>query len=119
MGVLSGLKHELDLEFGEQIHGLVIKFGFAYEVPVANSLINMYVKCARICLAEKVFEGMPITDVVSWNMIIGALEKDVNPLKALDLSFQMSEIRVNEVEEELWKLTGNQGSKNIVMRAKR
>ncbi|XWS63054.1 hypothetical protein CRYUN_Cryun06bG0063900 [Craigia yunnanensis] len=90
VGVLSGLKGELDLEFGEQIHGLVIKFGFAYEVPVANSLINMYVKCARICLAEKVFEGMHITDVVSWNTIIGALEKDVNPLKALDLFFQMS-----------------------------
>ncbi|MBA0697607.1 hypothetical protein Goari_021141 [Gossypium aridum] len=90
VGVLSGLKGELDLEFGEQIHGLVIKCGFDHEVTVTNSLINAYVKCEQICLAEKVFEGMRITDVVSWNTIIGALEKDEHPQKALGFFFQMS-----------------------------
>ncbi|XVE83650.1 hypothetical protein DITRI_Ditri16bG0103500 [Diplodiscus trichospermus] len=90
VGVLSGLKGEFHLEFGEQVHGLVIKCGFDYEVQVANSLINLYVKCARSCLAEKVFKGMFITDVVSWNSIIGAMENDDNPLKALDFFFQMS-----------------------------
>ncbi|XVF63431.1 hypothetical protein PTKIN_Ptkin09bG0086600 [Pterospermum kingtungense] len=90
VGVLSGLKGELDLDFGEQIHGLVIKHGLDCEVQVANSLINMYVKCACIYSAEKAFEGMPITDFVSWNTIIGAMEKDGNPLKALDFFFQMS-----------------------------
>ncbi|KAK6276985.1 hypothetical protein POUND7_017308 [Theobroma cacao] len=90
VGVLSGLEGELDSEFGEQIHGLVIKSGFDYEVTVVNSLINMYVKCVRLCLAEKVFQGMHIKDVVSWNTIIGALERDGSPLKALDFFFQMS-----------------------------
>ncbi|KAK6257881.1 hypothetical protein QUC31_001340 [Theobroma cacao] len=90
VGVLSGLEGELDSEFGEQIHGLVIKSGFDYEVTVVNSLINMYVKCVRLCLAEKVFQGMHIKDVVSWNTIIGALERDGSPPKALDFFFQMS-----------------------------
>ncbi|XP_017980855.1 PREDICTED: pentatricopeptide repeat-containing protein At3g58590 isoform X2 [Theobroma cacao] len=90
VGVLSGLEGELDSEFGEQIHGLVIKSGFDYEVTVVNSLINMYVKCVRLCLAEKVFQGMHIKDVVSWNTIIGALERDGGPPKALDFFFQMS-----------------------------
>ncbi|OMO89137.1 hypothetical protein CCACVL1_08004 [Corchorus capsularis] len=90
VGVLSGLAGELDLEFGQQIHGLVIKSGFEHEVMVANSLVNMYVNCVHICMAEKFFEGMHITDVVSWNTFIGALEKDGSPLKALDFFFQMS-----------------------------
>ncbi|WRX31110.1 Pentatricopeptide repeat - like 10, partial [Theobroma cacao] len=90
VGVLSGLEGELDSEFGEQIHGLVIKSGIDYEVTVVNSLINMYVKCVRLCLAEKVFQGMHIKDVVSWNTIIGALERDGSPPKALDFFFQMS-----------------------------
>ncbi|XVF18019.1 hypothetical protein REPUB_Repub10bG0175300 [Reevesia pubescens] len=90
VSVLSGLEGEFYLKFGEQIHGLVIKAGFDYEVTVANSLINMYAKCACICLAEKVFEGMRNTDVVSWNTTIGALEKDEYHLKALDFFFEMS-----------------------------
>ncbi|KAK8506709.1 hypothetical protein V6N13_065839 [Hibiscus sabdariffa] len=90
--VLSGLKGKLDLKFEEQIHGLVIKCGFYYEVAIGNSLMNAYAKCAQICLAERIFEGMRNTDVVSWNTIIGALEKDHNPLKALDFFFQMSRV---------------------------
>ncbi|KAK9284332.1 hypothetical protein L1049_023503 [Liquidambar formosana] len=91
MGVLSGFVWERDLEVGEQIHGLVIKNGLDYQVPVANSLINMYVKCSSIFLAEKMFEGLPVRDVVSWNTIIGALAKGERPSNALELFLKMSE----------------------------
>ena len=89
VGVLSVFSCKQDLEYGEQIHGLVIKNGFDSEVSVVNSLINMYAKCTRICLAEKIFEMVPIHDVVSWNTIIAAVAKDERPGKAMELFLEM------------------------------
>ncbi|XP_059665077.1 pentatricopeptide repeat-containing protein At3g58590 [Cornus florida] len=89
VGVLSGFVLEQDLESGEQIHGLVIKRALEYEVSVVNSLINMYVKCSGTCLAEKLFEEVPVRDIVSWNTVIGALAKSDRPGKALELFLEM------------------------------
>lgn len=90
VGVIHGLSNEQDLEFGEQIHGLVIKNGFDYELLVANSLVNMYFQCAGIWSAEKMFKDVEIRDVVSWNTIIGALAESENFGKALELYLRMS-----------------------------
>ncbi|KAF3443210.1 hypothetical protein FNV43_RR12891 [Rhamnella rubrinervis] len=49
----------------------------------------MYVKCASICLAEKMFEEVPVGDVISWNTIIGALARSERPGKALELFSKM------------------------------
>ncbi|KAF3444036.1 hypothetical protein FNV43_RR13726 [Rhamnella rubrinervis] len=89
VGVLCGFSCKQDLEFGKQIHGLVMKIGFICEVSIVNSLINMYVKCASICLAEKMFEEVPVGDVISWNTIIGALARSERPGKALELFSKM------------------------------
>ncbi|XP_021887187.1 pentatricopeptide repeat-containing protein At3g58590 [Carica papaya] len=75
LGVLSGLSSERDLEIGQHIHCLVVKNGFIYEVTVVNSLLSMYVKCASLGFAEKIFEEAPVRDIVSWNTIMGALAK--------------------------------------------
>ena len=90
MGVLSGFASEQDLELGEQVHDLLIKNGFDSEVSVLNSLINMYVKCSCIRLAEKMFELGCVRDVVSWNTMIGALAKSERPSKVLELFLKMS-----------------------------
>ncbi|KAG2717492.1 hypothetical protein I3760_03G178200 [Carya illinoinensis] len=89
VGVLSGFSCEHDLDYGEQIHGLVIKNGFDYEASVVNCLINMYVKCTDIFSAERTFKTMPICDVVSWNTIIGAVANYERPRKALELFLEM------------------------------
>ncbi|KAI9177637.1 hypothetical protein LWI28_017635 [Acer negundo] len=90
VGVLSGVLSERDLEIGEQIHGLVIKNGFDYNVLVVNSLINMYVKCSGIHTAIKMFEEVPTRDVVSFNTIIGALMKSEKLERVVELFLRMS-----------------------------
>ncbi|KAJ6855628.1 hypothetical protein NC651_040312 [Populus alba x Populus x berolinensis] len=90
-GVLSGLVFEEDLEFGGQIHGLVIKSGFDCEVLVSNSLINMYARCSSMSQVEKLFEEVDGRDVVTWNTIISAFSKSKNPGKALEVFLKMSE----------------------------
>ncbi|XP_027172173.1 pentatricopeptide repeat-containing protein At3g58590 [Coffea eugenioides] len=89
VGVLAGFTGEFDLELGEQIHGLVVKYGFEDSVSVANSLINMYAKCGEMCSAEKMFEENGVKDVVSWNTIIGAMTKSDRPDKAFSTFLQM------------------------------
>ncbi|KAA8524277.1 hypothetical protein F0562_010700 [Nyssa sinensis] len=89
VGVLSGFVGEQDIESGEQIHGLVIKNGLDRVVSVANSLISMYTKCSGPYMAEKMFEIVPVRDIVSWNIIIGALAKSNRPDKALELFLKM------------------------------
>ncbi|XP_019055330.1 PREDICTED: pentatricopeptide repeat-containing protein At3g58590 isoform X2 [Nelumbo nucifera] len=89
VGVLSGVGRVTDFKSGEQIHGLVIKFGSIFYPSVANSLLSMYVKCYGTCLAAKVFEDVLFRDVVSWNVIIGAFIGDKRPEKALELFLTM------------------------------
>lgn len=60
---------------GQQVHGFVLKTGFASDLYVRNSLIYMYAKCGEIESACKVFDEIPVKDknVVTWNTMISAL----------------------------------------------
>lgn len=89
VGVLSGFQSEEDLGSGEQLHGLVIKFGLVCKAAVANSLVKMYGKCAGTCIAEKMFKAVPNRDLLSWNTIIGVLAKGEVPLKAIEFFCKM------------------------------
>ncbi|KAG5597207.1 hypothetical protein H5410_038439 [Solanum commersonii] len=75
VGILVGFVGELDLILGALVHGLVVKNGLNFSVSVNNSLINMYAKCSDIHKAEKMFEDVPVKDVVSWNTMVGAMAK--------------------------------------------
>ncbi|XWS59571.1 hypothetical protein CRYUN_Cryun08bG0133500 [Craigia yunnanensis] len=57
-------------EMGEQIHCHALKTGFVSDLGVLNSIISMYAKCGNMNGAIKVFNLMPIHDVVSWNALI-------------------------------------------------
>lgn len=91
VSVLSGLfDSEEDLEYGELIHGLMVKCGFSCEVTAVNSLISMYVKCKSMFAVERLFEQVPVENVVSWNTVIDALVKSERPMMALELFLNMS-----------------------------
>ena len=70
VGVLPACAHLAALQHGKCSHGLVIVRGFASDVSVCNSLIDMYAKCGRIDLSREVFNRMMKRDTVSWNAII-------------------------------------------------
>ncbi|XP_065860633.1 pentatricopeptide repeat-containing protein At1g18485 [Euphorbia lathyris] len=59
-----------DAGFGEVIHGMVIKMGMFLDVFVGNALIAMYGKCGLVEEAVKVFDYMPVRNLVSWNSMI-------------------------------------------------
>lgn len=91
VALLSGLgDSEEDLKYGEQIHGLMTKSGFDCEINAVNSLIHVYVRCRTMFSAERLFEKVPIQNVVSWNMIIDALVKSERPQMAMEMFMNMS-----------------------------
>ncbi|PIN10009.1 hypothetical protein CDL12_17400 [Handroanthus impetiginosus] len=58
------------LELGMVIHGLTAKSGFLSGSFVGNSLLAMYMKCGDGEGARRVFGGMEVKTVVSWNTMI-------------------------------------------------
>ncbi|CAK8533351.1 unnamed protein product [Lathyrus sativus] len=90
VALLSGLvDSEEDLSYGEQIHCLMTKCGFDGYVSAVNSLIGVYFRCRALCLAERLFEQVPVQNVVSWNMIIDSMVKSGRSQVALEVFSNM------------------------------
>ncbi|KAG8652102.1 hypothetical protein MANES_06G051200v8 [Manihot esculenta] len=73
--ILSLCSSEAMLQFGTELHGLVVICGFQFDPLVANTLVAMYSKCGQLFDARKLFKIMPETSVVTWNgMIAGHVQ---------------------------------------------
>ncbi|CAO2824111.1 unnamed protein product [Amaranthus hypochondriacus] len=57
-------------EMGEQMYCHAIKSGHFYDLGLGNAVISMYSKCGYIENARRVFDLLPLHDVVSWNCLI-------------------------------------------------
>ncbi|XP_027353270.1 pentatricopeptide repeat-containing protein At4g21300 [Abrus precatorius] len=68
--ILSTCANRGKLCVGIQLHGLVISSGFEFDSQVANTLVAMYSKCGNLFDARKLFNTMPQTDTVTWNVLI-------------------------------------------------
>uniref|UniRef100_A0A803MES8 Pentatricopeptide repeat-containing protein n=2 Tax=Chenopodium quinoa TaxID=63459 RepID=A0A803MES8_CHEQI len=64
------------LDYGVMIHGLVVKYGvFGGNSAVGSSFVYFYSKCGYMKDAYKVFDEMPVRDVVAWTaLIVGYLQ---------------------------------------------
>ncbi|KAL6994437.1 mannan endo-1,4-beta-mannosidase [Sarracenia purpurea var. burkii] len=63
----------LNVKHGELLHGYSVKTGFVNSVFVGCALLDMYAKTGRIWEGCKVFDEMPLRNVVSWTAIITGL----------------------------------------------
>uniref|UniRef100_A0A0E0K4V1 Pentatricopeptide repeat-containing protein n=1 Tax=Oryza punctata TaxID=4537 RepID=A0A0E0K4V1_ORYPU len=60
----------------EQIHALLVKSGDPSSVSgvyASTSLVRVYARLGRLGDARKVFDGMPVKTVVSWNVLLDGL----------------------------------------------
>lgn len=55
---------------GQEIHGYIIRNGYFSDRHVANALVDMYVKCGVLVLAQLLFDMIPMKDLISWTIII-------------------------------------------------
>ncbi|KAJ0803113.1 putative tetratricopeptide-like helical domain superfamily [Helianthus annuus] len=67
---LSACANMAEIKNGKEIHGVCVRTLLYNHLIVSNSVLDLYTKCGRIDLAQKVFDEMPKRDAASWNTII-------------------------------------------------
>ncbi|EEF40072.1 pentatricopeptide repeat-containing protein, putative [Ricinus communis] len=89
LSVLSACGQIGDLVMGKKIHNYICGTSSMYSVTLCNSLIDMYAKCGALRIAIDVFNEMPNKNLVSWNVIIGALALHGYGVEAVELFRKM------------------------------
>lgn len=74
--VLKSCAELCSVGLGRCVHGQSLRSGLEFDIYVGTSLIDMYVKCGQLNDARKLFDGMPMRDVSSWNALIAGYMKD-------------------------------------------
>ncbi|BBH03584.1 SLOW GROWTH 1 [Prunus dulcis] len=77
------------LGLGRKIHGLVLGSGFALDVFLGSSLIDVYAKCGRMDDARKVFDRVPHRNVVSWTSMIAGYTQSSSFKDTIELFREM------------------------------
>ncbi|KAF2309013.1 hypothetical protein GH714_000089 [Hevea brasiliensis] len=85
MTVLPGCASLSALGKGKEIHAYAIRNSLASEVTVGSALVDMYAKCGCLNLSRRVFDQMPVRNVITWNVIIMAYGMHGNGKEALEL----------------------------------
>lgn len=80
---LSSISH------GHTVHCYVFKSGLDSELPIGNSLINMYSKCGYLMDSYQVFQEMPMKDSISWSTLISACGIHGRGEEALEFFYRM------------------------------
>jgi pentatricopeptide repeat protein len=91
VGVLNACASVVALEEGRCTHEQIIQSGWDSAIFVGNSLVDMYAKCGSMEDAKRVFNEMPLRDVVSWNTILRGFAMHGHGKEALTYFEQMCE----------------------------
>ncbi|CAN0918457.1 Pentatricopeptide repeat-containing protein At1g15510, chloroplastic [Linum grandiflorum] len=96
--VLSACASLQNLDMGVKLHELAIRTGLISYTLVANSLIDMYSKCACTDKALEVFHQISQKEVISWTSIIDGLRINKQWIEALlFFSLMISTTKPNSV----------------------
>ncbi|RYR02257.1 hypothetical protein Ahy_B06g081072 isoform B [Arachis hypogaea] len=68
--VLKASSLLFDQDCGRCIHNCIVKSGFEADAYAATGLLQMYVSCADMTSALKVFDNIPKWNVVAWTCLI-------------------------------------------------
>ncbi|XP_008219995.1 PREDICTED: putative pentatricopeptide repeat-containing protein At3g15130 [Prunus mume] len=85
-------------ENGMQIHNMCTKSGFEWITVVSNSILDMYTKCGRVSEAARMFNVMPVKNLITWNAMIAGYTLEGNGERALLLFRKMQ--GMGEVPDE-------------------
>nr|XP_012571541.1 pentatricopeptide repeat-containing protein At4g33170 isoform X2 [Cicer arietinum] len=77
------------LQQGKQIHAVVIKMRFDFDLFVISGILDMYLKCGEVESAHKVFNEIPSPDDIAWTTMISGCVENGEEERALFTYYQM------------------------------
>ncbi|XP_011624404.1 pentatricopeptide repeat-containing protein At4g08210 [Amborella trichopoda] len=86
---LRGYGRSGDFGLGKALHCHIIKCGFGSKTFICNNLISMYMDFCFSESAHKLFDEMPVRNVVSWTTLIAGYTHGGRPNEALKLFSEM------------------------------
>lgn len=89
VSILSAFSSLKGLREGKVVHCYVVKSIVNLDVFVYNALIGMYSKCGNLPCALRIFQLMPVRNVVSWTLMINGCCDNNFPNEGLDLFKEM------------------------------
>lgn len=87
--ILSCCSKLSSLSQGRQVHAVMVKDGYATDVFVGSSLVDMYSKCGDVDGARKFFDSMPFKNTVIWNEMLHGYAQNGRGEEAFNLYGQM------------------------------
>jgi len=77
------------LHKGKEIHAHILRHGYESLVHIMTTLVDMYARFGCVSYAGRVFDSMPVRNVVSWSAMIACYAKNGRPFEALELFREM------------------------------
>ncbi|KAL1556983.1 pentatricopeptide repeat-containing protein isoform X1 [Salvia divinorum] len=74
-----------DYDSGKLVHAQILLSGTCVDLPLHNSLLDMYSSCGKTCSAFDVFLRIGSPDLVSWNSMIGGFAENGDGEKAMEM----------------------------------
>ncbi|MQM00881.1 hypothetical protein Taro_033619 [Colocasia esculenta] len=91
--VLSACSQLGALEQGKEVHSCIIESRLDSNEIVMSALLDMYAKCGAVDEARKVFDRLPVKDLVSRTSMITAYGSHGQPREALKLFREMQSLK--------------------------
>uniref|UniRef100_A0A0A9D355 DYW domain-containing protein n=1 Tax=Arundo donax TaxID=35708 RepID=A0A0A9D355_ARUDO len=95
--VLPIFAESADIKRGMEVHGFATRNGFANDVFVGSSLIDMYANCTRTDYSVKVFDNLPRCDAILWNSMLAGCAQNGSVDEALGIFRRMLQAGVRPV----------------------
>ncbi|PKI71623.1 hypothetical protein CRG98_007946 [Punica granatum] len=87
--VVGGMSDSLN---GKSVHSFVVRRGWMVQnVALGNAIMDMYAKLGIMDYARKVFEELPVRDVISWNTLITGYAQNGLASEAIEVYETMEE----------------------------
>ncbi|CAI9115180.1 OLC1v1016018C1 [Oldenlandia corymbosa var. corymbosa] len=87
--VLSSCSKGKLYELGLQLHGVIYKWGYSFEIYVCNALVTLYSGFGDLVNAEQIFSEMQMRDGASYNSLISGLALQGYGERSLELFKRM------------------------------
>ncbi|KAH7366040.1 hypothetical protein KP509_18G060200 [Ceratopteris richardii] len=78
---------------GLELHGEIERRGLMHkDLPIGNTLVDMYAKFGMLSQAQEVFDRLPLHDVVSWTALIAGYTEHSQEEEALECFRKMQQM---------------------------